>query len=249
MSSSSESSAPAPVPAPGPSSASEASTPAQETIPYVCRTNKKFPKVKEDNRMFGALTIAKVGDQPTFWGLQIRNNLSWFNQSRYASNDNIRDACNGWDDICGVEFKEARRPDDAFILVRDATEDEENEPNNRGVLASAFFPGEAIREIIIYRAYAKAFYAVSILMHELGHVLGFRHEHIWANLTGEPVKFKQDGKQWDAQQLTRYDPDSIMHYKKIWDNVAAGKQTTLSPLDQMGAQLVYGQSSRKVRFL
>eukprot|EP01113_Clastostelium_recurvatum_P015083 TRINITY_DN1832_c0_g1_i1.p1 TRINITY_DN1832_c0_g1~~TRINITY_DN1832_c0_g1_i1.p1 ORF type:complete len:241 (+),score=58.93 TRINITY_DN1832_c0_g1_i1:64-786(+) len=232
-------SAPAPV--------TEASTPIQ----LECRTNKKFPEVKENNKRFDALTIAKVGDQPTFWGLQIRNNLSWYNQSRYASNENIRDACNGWDDICGVEFKEARRPDDAFILVRDATDDEESDPHNAGVVASAFFPGESIREIIIFKAYVGAFYAVSVLLHELGHVLGFRHEHIWVNLTTEKVKFVDDksGKQWDAQQLTKYDPDSIMHYQKIKDDIRLGKVTTLSPLDQMGAQLVYGQSSRKVRFL
>lgn len=58
------------------------------------------------------------------------------------------------------------------------------------------------------------------LRHELGHVLGFRHEHIWISpVPGEPDCKAEDldlpGHQDDARQLVGgYDVLSVMHYAK-----------------------------------
>eukprot|EP01113_Clastostelium_recurvatum_P002080 TRINITY_DN1086_c0_g1_i4.p2 TRINITY_DN1086_c0_g1~~TRINITY_DN1086_c0_g1_i4.p2 ORF type:complete len:257 (-),score=65.61 TRINITY_DN1086_c0_g1_i4:199-969(-) len=240
------------------SSSSSSDADIDEKVQWRCVTDDRYKEVKEQVKAnMSALTIALVANKPTFWGLQIRTNLSWYNGSRYAKSEQITEACDSWDGVCGVEFKQARSPKDAFIQVRDATFEEEHARSNRGVIASAFFPGETKREIVIFRRFATQFNSVAVLCHELGHVLGFRHEHIWTKLAGrsddeqEPVDFKDPftGKVWGAEKLTEYDPDSIMHYQKLWDDEKAHKITTLSRLDEVGAQLVYGQSNTAVMLL
>jgi hypothetical protein len=65
----------------------------------------------------------------------------------------------------------------------------------------------------------------------LGHLLGFRHEHIWRGLTPETTE--------GAQKVTKYDPLSIMHYQKLFDDEARGITTKLSTLDKRGALIIY----------
>ena len=75
------------------------------------------------------------------------------------------------------------------------------------------------------------------LRHELGHTLGFRHEHISKQSQGlcpEDDSFKP---------LTKYDQVSVMHYpqcggKNIITNM------TISSLDEEGARLVYPFNAR-----
>jgi hypothetical protein len=73
-----------------------------------------------------------------------------------------------------------------------------------------------------------------VLIHELGHTLGFRHEH-----TRVPDGCFEDSS-W--RELTAYDPGSTMHYP--W---CPGGQVTstlqLTPLDAEGATAVYGPPS------
>jgi hypothetical protein len=70
-----------------------------------------------------------------------------------------------------------------------------------------------------------------VLIHELGHTLGFRHEHIRV-----PDGCLEDTN-W--RELTPYDPGSTMHYP--W---CPGGQVTstlqLTPVDAQGAAAVYG---------
>ncbi|WP_342375090.1 hypothetical protein NVS55_27775 [Myxococcus stipitatus] len=90
-------------------------------------------------------------------------------------------------------------------------------------IASAFPPSSTDRILWIYeRAFdpltANGQTLEATLRHELGHVLGFRHEHIWISpIPGvsdcEAEDLFQPGHQDDARQLVGgYDALSVMHY-------------------------------------
>ena len=56
--------------------------------------------------------------------------------------------------------------------------------------------------------FTTSFNTVGVLRHELGHVLGFRHEHI---RSGAPAVCPGESVAATVN-LTDYDPQSVMHY-------------------------------------
>jgi hypothetical protein len=78
-----------------------------------------------------------------------------------------------------------------------------------------------------------------LLRHELGHMLGFRHEHVWAEDQGgcseaiEAEDFDITGR-----RLTAYDRGSVMHYAQC-DGIA-GTDHTITRTDGDGARKLYG---------
>eukprot|EP00689_Sawyeria_marylandensis_P003393 EC825693.1.p1 GENE.EC825693.1~~EC825693.1.p1 ORF type:complete len:105 (+),score=28.93 EC825693.1:184-498(+) len=79
--------------------------------------------------------------------------------------------------------------------------------------------------VIFKRAVQDLKKTLSVLRHELGHVLGFRHEHVWEHLTEETEE--------DCTLLgDAVDENSIMHYQKIWNDFAKNVVTDLSDKDK-----------------
>lgn len=81
-----------------------------------------------------------------------------------------------------------------------------------GTIAMAFFPHETPlqRLVAIDPSYFQLqgpddFAPIGVLRHELGHVLGYRHEH-----TRDVAGCKFEDNEWIP--LTPYDPHSVMHY-------------------------------------
>jgi len=102
-------------------------------------------------------------------------------------------------------------------------------------LARAFFPSNArsARNVLISTS---AFGSISpytlagILRHELGHTLGFRHEH-----TRPEARTCFEDNNWRA--LTSYDSRSVMHYPQC--NGTNGGDLVLTSSDSTGTRALY----------
>jgi hypothetical protein len=110
---------------------------------------------------------------------------------------------------CGISFSHLQQFDDrpsfehVLFIVRLF--------DSRGVfVAASFFPHDApdLRFLNIDPSYfspSLGFSPVGVLRHELGHILGYLHEHI-RQIAGCNL----EGTLW--KPLTPYDPHSVMHY-------------------------------------
>ena len=103
-------------------------------------------------------------------------------------------------------------------------------------LARAFFPNTSRknRNVLVDDTaflYGNAPSVTGVLRHELGHTLGWRHEH-----TRPEAGTCFEDNNWRA--LTPYDSDSVMHYPQC--NGTGNWSLTLTNDDKTGAASVYG---------
>lgn len=121
---------------------------------------------------------------------------------------NFQQAANDWTESCpecGVSFTlledgSAERPDFTLSFVDQVA----------GPIARAFFPSypSDLWQVNVFPSYFSpglSFDRVGVLRHEIGHVLGFRHEHI-GNIPGCRI----EGGAY--QPITPYTANSVMHY-------------------------------------
>ncbi len=150
---------------------------------------------------------------------------------------NMARATQDWMDTCGVTFRHvpelddsaSTRPEGVVFPVRGIDA-------NGAFIASAFFPTDAgtRRRVLIDPSYFTApFDGVGVLRHELGHTLGFRHEHI---RSGAPA-ICPDESTVGTVELSDYDPQSVMHY---FCGGVGSRTLEISGVDRAGSQLVYG---------
>jgi hypothetical protein len=114
-------------------------------------------------------------------------------------------------------------------------------------LARAFFPNDqrTARNVLIDESSfqlddSENLRLVGILRHELGHALGFRHEHT----RPESGTCFEDN---EFRPLTSYDRFSVMHYPQC--NGGGDWSLTLTPLDKAGSACVYGAGSNNTESL
>jgi len=153
---------------------------------------------------------------------------------------NMHHATRSWEEVCGIRFAylEASNHGTADEAESDAMFTVLGEDTGGEVIASAFFPDDPPnrRFVVIdpsYFAAALEFDPVGVLRHEIGHVLGFRHEHIrtggWVECDPEDLR--------NTLGLTQYDSKSVMHY--LCDGIGSAA-LELTEVDREGAQKVYG---------
>lgn len=150
-----------------------------------------------------------------------------------------------WEAVCGVKFTHkielddspTNNPADVLFTVR------EIDASGR-FIAAAFFPNEPRnrrRLVIDPSYYTTSFDKVGVLRHELGHVLGFRHEQI---RSGAPPVC-QGEEVGEVIELTAYDPKSVMHY---FCGGVGSLNLEITEIDKSGAQKLYGASFDAVTF-
>ncbi|PNP55313.1 hypothetical protein THARTR1_04455 [Trichoderma harzianum] len=108
----------------------------------------------------------------------------------------MRGATNEWQNI-GATFKQVGRNDPATFAVI-------YEDGNPTVYASAFFPNEALRKLTVFEHTLQAAeHLVGILSHELGHILGLRHEF---------AHRRDEGRDHPSVLVGSENPQSVMNY-------------------------------------
>lgn len=147
----------------------------------------------------------------------------------------MNSAAAAWEATASVNFIHSSSYDSNCTASQTGVLFDVRQTTDTSYLARAFFPNYArsSRNILISTS---AFGTISpwtltgVLRHELGHVLGFRHEHTRLTSTG-----CYEDSAWRA--LTSYDSSSVMHYPQC--NGTQTGDLVLTSLDQSGARALY----------
>jgi hypothetical protein len=150
---------------------------------------------------------------------------------------NMQQATTAWEAVCGVQFgyvpeldtSSSVRPQGVLFPVRYISA-------GGAFIAASFFPNDPTnrRRVLIDPSYfTTSFDHVGVLRHELGHVIGFRHEHI---RSGAPAICPHEDTTGTIN-LTEYDPRSVMHY---FCGGVGSKELAITEIDRIGAQQLYG---------
>lgn len=162
-----------------------------------------------------------------------------YNMVKEAMNEATRE----WEQTCGIAFQHvldqdgSAAPQGVLFSVR-------KEDTRGQLIAAAFFPNDPAhrRHVVIDPSFfSTSFSRAGVLRHELGHVLGFRHEHIRSEA---PAVCPQEPT-YDTINLSDYDPQSVMHY--FCGNVG-DKELRITAKDTAAAQLVYGPPLARFQF-
>jgi len=199
------------------------------------------------------------------WDVSVSQNLSWWlnSQSFVKKGRNVEDvqhrmvlACSDWEKTCNVKFRQVNTEAEALFSV--VYVEAEEEPGTIS-FAQAFFPNSRSREERLLMIFPGFFLQspnpseeevlgskTGTLRHEIGHILGFRHEHI--RRRDAPFGNEDFGRNPDIEELTQYDSKSVMHYpyRDREGNLVGTHEMNISELDAKGAVLKYGLPASEV---
>ncbi len=168
-----------------------------------------------------------------------------FTTEEYATvRANIKQATVDWQRTCGISFSHQIALDDAGATDGVLFTVRKVDTGGR-FIAAAFFPDEPKfrRQVMIDPSYfTTAFDRVGVLRHELGHVLGFRHEHIRSEAPAVCPNEDLAG----TIDLNEYDPQSVMHY---FCGGVGSRDLRISEKDIIASQRLYGPPLDKVEYV
>ncbi len=195
------------------------------------------PDVRSEN-----LTIMTAKGVDVKWSTRQRKNLTYCVSTTFGKQHPdvvaaMEDAASAWEDVAGLAFHHDATLDPKCTASTKEVVFDVNPVNAHGdYLARAFFPNttRASRNVRIDpSAFATSgkLTLTGILRHELGHTIGFRHEHTRPEAGGKCF----EDRNWRG--LTPYDAASVMHYPQC--NGSGDWSLELTERDARGAALAY----------
>lgn len=195
------------------------------------------------------LTVNRVNGVDDLWGRPARFNLTYCISNSFGTDltkpknkqaviSALNIASRSWDAIVNVRF--------SYLPAQDANCNSSNTNVSFNVAsvsgtsfnALSFFPKDTRpnRQLqiddVAFTTTAGGRDLQGIMRHELGHTLGFRHEHIWL------IPMCTNETTVDARQVTSYDVNSVMHYPECRPSGSGGYRQ--SQFDYGGATSLYG---------
>jgi len=188
----------------------------------------------------GALAIYRTGGADVKWNASQAVNLTYCVSTKFGSNysavvNAMTSAAGAWEAAARVNFIHLSQFDGDCTARQNGVLFDVNPVNSQQYLARAFFPNSSRRSRNVLIANSsfgniKPWSLTGVLRHELGHTIGFRHEH-----TRPEAGTCFEDNQWRA--LTPYDSSSVMHYPQC--NGTNNGDLVLTSLDKSGAASAY----------
>ena len=187
------------------------------------------------------LIVNRVGGRDDKWLTSAAQNITYcVSSSSFGSRYNtvvsaMNSATATWEGTARVNFVHNSSQDGNCNANTSGVVFDVRQVNTNQFLARAFFPSTSRRSrnvLIASSAFGNIapYTMAGILRHELGHSLGFRHEH-----TRPEAGTCFENNSWRA--LTPYDSSSVMHYPQC--NGTNNGDLVLTSRDRTGARALY----------
>lgn len=203
---------------------------------------KKLEEFYEKYVQSGALIVHREGGKDAIWNDTQKKQLTYCVSTTFGSRYQtavtaMADATAAWEQVTDVKYTHLSDQDGNCNASNSQVLFDVRPISNADYMARAFFPNDSrsSRNILIDTS---AFQAngnptvTGVLRHELGHTLGFRHEH-----TRPEAGTCFEDNNW--RPLTPYDSASVMHYPQC--NGTGDRTLSLTPKDIQGAVSLYGE--------
>ena len=190
------------------------------------------------------LTVHQVNGQDAVWNSMEKQQLTYCVSTTFSSHYNqmvadMQVATGAWEQVANVDFIHVGGQDANCTASNSSVTFDVRPVNVNGqYLARAFFPNEprSSRNVLVDASSFELdpngkLSLQGILRHELGHTLGFRHEH-----TRPDSGTCFEDNNW--RPLTSYDAFSVMHYPQC--NGKGDWSLALTNIDKNGAACLYG---------
>lgn len=195
--------------------------------------------VAEPDPMENGLVVNTVSGRDDKWSASTAANLTYCVSTRFGSRytsvvNAMRSGAGLWEAASSrVNFVHVSSQDSSCTTRNSSVVFSVEPVQTNQYIARAFFPSssKSVRNVLVDDSiWTSGWSPTNVLGHELGHVLGFRHEH-----TRPESGACYENSSW--RPLTPYDSSSIMHYPQC---NGTSDDLSMTDTDRAGVRALYG---------